>query len=466
MKARYWFGLSLVALAGAGAGYCAIQPTFHPATEEQLRKTLPPDVLRDKPPDIAAEGRFNQIASLGNGLEQPKLDGQDVMTNREEIHRQNGPLLRMTEALLEQGPLRVTPSSAGTYEGFPQVAALKALVKAFSYEAVYDGENHDGRKCADALIDGLRLSDAAMNTDGRVIDILVAVACKAIAMKVTATSVRKGYLDSEELKRVLAAIPPTTPSNPQLADALRHEWRDAIFAKDTGLLSISNQGRKAVTDGEGHGMVGNFDALETAKGFAGLYFIEISNAMLPWTKQDPGISKYADLAKELPQDPDAEYGDSPDQAKKPSKLAYEVRMNRIPNSLGKNLIAIVANTGFGSLSVSTSTNAELVRTLIAVQLYRNDHDGKAPASLQELVSQHYLPSLPIDRFCEKPLHYDLRPGVIYSVGSNLVDDHAGFDNEAQPNQLDFGYYLIPPKPKVSAVPGGPPGSFLSKPGKK
>ena len=69
----------------------------------------------------------------------------------------------------------------------------------------------------------------------------------------------------------------------------------------------------------------------------------------------------------------------------------------------------------------------LAAAALAVKWYQADHDGKPPATLEELVPK-YLPAAPADPFAPggKPLRYaaEAKRLVVYSVGENGVDDGA------------------------------------------
>jgi hypothetical protein len=73
-----------------------------------------------------------------------------------------------------------------------------------------------------------------------------------------------------------------------------------------------------------------------------------------------------------------------------------------------------------------TADRRLAATALALRLYAAEHDGKFPATLDELVPK-YLPSVPNDPFAAggKPLRFSLSdPGApgIYSVGEDGIDD--------------------------------------------
>jgi hypothetical protein len=76
------------------------------------------------------------------------------------------------------------------------------------------------------------------------------------------------------------------------------------------------------------------------------------------------------------------------------------------------------------VSYSGAARSRLAVLALAIHLYAVDHDGKLPASLDELTPR-YLPAVPVDPLSGQPLHYI--PGgnapCVYSVGDDGVDDH-------------------------------------------
>ena len=96
----------------------------------------------------------------------------------------------------------------------------------------------------------------------------------------------------------------------------------------------------------------------------------------------------------------------------------------------------------------TRQQRRMTAVSLAAQLYRADHGGTWPASLQELVPK-YLPAVPADPFDPggAPLRYLLARGalpgggdrpVVYSVGDNGRDDTP--DAKALPPEPHFGWY--------------------------
>jgi hypothetical protein len=108
--------------------------------------------------------------------------------------------------------------------------------------------------------------------------------------------------------------------------------------------------------------------------------------------------------------------------------------------------------------------AHLAATILAVRLYRLDHHGEFPRTLDTLVPK-YLPSVPVDPFKSDGgrIGY-LGPAVathplVYSIGDDGVDDTArlpttspsepmnGWENRTADQWRDLTRWAPPPKPK-------------------
>ena len=68
-----------------------------------------------------------------------------------------------------------------------------------------------------------------------------------------------------------------------------------------------------------------------------------------------------------------------------------------------------------------AADREMMRCGVAVARYRRAHDRAWPGSLAELVPD-FLPSVPADPYDGKPVRYDAKRHLLWSVGSDLRDD--------------------------------------------
>ncbi|HEU4431668.1 MAG TPA: hypothetical protein VFT98_23120, partial [Myxococcota bacterium] len=92
-----------------------------------------------------------------------------------------------------------------------------------------------------------------------------------------------------------------------------------------------------------------------------------------------------------------------------------------PNALGLRYVA-AAQVGarFAVTRCEYDTHVEMTRAALAVRAFERDRGG-APPSLAALVPA-YLDSAPIDGFSGATLRFDRPRRVVYSIGSDQIDD--------------------------------------------
>jgi hypothetical protein len=96
-------------------------------------------------------------------------------------------------------------------------------------------------------------------------------------------------------------------------------------------------------------------------------------------------------------------------------------MNVSGNRIGWILYCITVPTGdeINERHAIFRASMELLRVRIALERFRFE-SGDWPADLAELVPD-FLPAVPADPMDGKPLRYSRQSGVIYSVGTNFID---------------------------------------------
>ncbi len=95
------------------------------------------------------------------------------------------------------------------------------------------------------------------------------------------------------------------------------------------------------------------------------------------------------------------------------------------NYIGEELLTMIGSTAHqltSSNHYSILLKNRTLHLLVALRSYSNDHGKELPKDLTELVPT-YLSSIPLDPFAEKPLLYSKKNKLIWSIGSDLVDDH-------------------------------------------
>lgn len=93
------------------------------------------------------------------------------------------------------------------------------------------------------------------------------------------------------------------------------------------------------------------------------------------------------------------------------------------NSLGESMVMGAMKT-YAHIMPGIAMNQSargMISVAVALKRWQLERGPKLPERLQQLVP-HYLPSVPVDYMDGKPLRYDRQQRIIYSVGSDLIDD--------------------------------------------
>ena len=97
---------------------------------------------------------------------------------------------------------------------------------------------------------------------------------------------------------------------------------------------------------------------------------------------------------------------------------------------------VIRKQTFGVMAIMTrqedvvDSRRTMGRILVATARYRLDHDGKLPPDLVALVPA-YLPAMPLDAVDGKPIRYDARTGMLWSVGLDGVDAPGESDHSSR-----------------------------------
>lgn len=121
----------------------------------------------------------------------------------------------------------------------------------------------------------------------------------------------------------------------------------------------------------------------------------------------------------------------------------------LANPLGRFLVAMLfpAYDGANVRAIHSRMNPEATATVLALQWYRSDHNGRYPETLEELIPD-YLPRLPMDRYNPgAPLRYmaDADTFRLYSIGPNKQDNggmHNYYDFDTDREQSDLIFWPL------------------------
>ena len=110
------------------------------------------------------------------------------------------------------------------------------------------------------------------------------------------------------------------------------------------------------------------------------------------------------------------------------RIQVERDLAKIENPLGKMMTFLIIPVSFTLTRqpVSLATARETTRTLLAIRIYERRNET-LPRSLERLVENGILKSVPVDPYSEKPLLYSRQKRLIWSVGEDDID-HGGDGN--------------------------------------
>jgi hypothetical protein len=123
-----------------------------------------------------------------------------------------------------------------------------------------------------------------------------------------------------------------------------------------------------------------------------------------------------------------------------------IRMNMVklfvhPNSAGKLAVylSISPLNGLIRHTLKSTAKPRLTKLLLALRKYQSEK-GHLPDSLNKLVPE-YLPAIPLDPFSDKPLIWNLKKRVVYSVGQDRIDNGGMIHLKSSKKGSDIGVKL-------------------------
>lgn len=434
-----WVWLWVLAGIGllAAAVWKSTQPTIQGAPIAEIRAVLPRELLTEPtPPDRAAEHRFQEVESIALRLDANEVlqvcelatkqtgvaSGRDDGLRRRihSIFQANPGILQRLRSLLKRGPLaypqdRSTEAALDEFRVFAFTRLLTAGVLTYAHQDQFQAS-------IDMLDLTTLLDDRLMASGGTTLSYETLLVAEAQAIATVASVVMTPGIPASSCRHILAALRPSPYPDEYLANAIRRDF-DLIELpclpdpkSERAMIALgipARQRSEAISR-----MVGNYDAIETAKALGIATVVEIKNARRPISEFDESAHRM--LARlEIPDRPNTTGKAGPLKAL--LDRAYVLKMNRIPNSLGRQcfLFGSHALSLFERISDGWRTTRDLVRISLAARIYRGDHGGRLPPT-----TDGFLPLLgawPKDPYNGKPMVYRPDRAIAYSVGPGLVD---------------------------------------------
>jgi hypothetical protein len=429
-----FYGALTIAVAALGIVCWAARPTWRPATDAEVRSVLNPLLLEATPSDPAARRRFREVSdtvqALGLADFTVALNVSPAPKRPEMVRdfvRRCRPQLRRLAVLSGEGPLE-GPPPARNRQDLPLVTVRVYGLPCLAQIAEARARDGNAEEAGELLALAARLFnrlDAASQTLGA--HVMASSERRRFEIEVGRSLPRYGEI---ELGKLAAELHGEMADDPALRRVFRNEFQTyllpvlsdpgAYFRReypnedpDRLLSSLVWTGKEDAP--------GNYEAVPSAQEADRVVGGMLENLRRPWAKQDPRPSTYHfALGKRVP--PPTSPGKT-GLRQWWARLSDRVEMRRVPNSIGAILVhrltlspnPIVAESFFDR------TRREGFRAKIALRRYQLRHHRRAP-SLQALVDEGFLNSLPSDFFGNGPLHYDASRGVLWSVGTNGRDD--------------------------------------------
>ena len=172
--------------------------------------------------------------------------------------------------------------------------------------------------------------------------------------------------------------------------------------------------------------------------------VQIQNAALPYPFRISARKMIEDLRIGWPPSiyGEGQSGHGPVSSEEYERAAADLK--NVENPLGRLLISTMLLTDEKIDASSFRRQAEFAvcKLEMALRLFATDHRGELPQKLSELVDGKYLESVPIDPFSDKPLRFDAKRRIIWSVGPNMIDE-GGAGIQKMDFKKDFRWEIPP-----------------------
>lgn len=346
---------------------------------------------------VRATKQLSREKDAGDALPIAEKPAKMTKTQRTALVRENAPALATLRSglALEYGE----PPARSFTDLFPYLAGYRSLTRMLVVEGNSKKEAGDMSGAASSYLDAVQFGGHVAN-GGPLIHRLVSLACEAIGRKALWQSIQQ--LDAPTAKAATRRMETISARHIPLARTFEEEKYLAqssmleLFRNPTALKEAYAQ-----TDSDSD----NDSAEHAANKYAAANFM-----YLIWSKQTiiDNNTRYMD---ELCRQAALPYA-----ARKPIPVPSDIL----------NAILLPVFGGAQIKDVTTQTEDALLTTALALQAYKKEHQGTAPATLNDLAGA-YLSQVPNDPFSvdgKTPLrYYRTEHGfTLYSVGPDGKDD--------------------------------------------
>jgi hypothetical protein len=441
-------GFGGFAMFGAG-GFLGFRPTWNTATPSEIDRVIDPELRRPIAVFPDRRARYDRLIALLKEIDYSMIrrpghsvwSTVSVTTAGPEFEVRNEKALAKLDALLEEGPVQGPVPHVLFDSRFREVARYKEVIRALVASA--QGHADAGRVplCVKAMDRANRLANRAYEGSQCVYDLLLGEAMRSTVASGACVLAENGKLSADGLKQVLAVLGPPPKDSKRLRECVRNEFQGYVYPLLPNPEVILRGNRNATlglfepSKDLSDYIVGNYDAVETARDTSQVYMACLQNLDRKPLLMDLTAEQHAgELAGELPEDAS---GPGDTLRNRWEGFRYRYQMSRIPNSFGRSLYtSFLGSQILWECRGRDETVGQLVRTELALTIYDREHK-RLPTKLSELVSDGLLASMPTDPFDGEPLRYDPVKRRIWSVGRDLKDDHGRNNGFRRPLADDF-----------------------------
>lgn len=292
------------------------------------------------------------------------------------------------------------------------LSVFRRGIRTLTARARYELAEHQDFEAAVRDIEAvLRLSDG-MADDGNLLRLLVAMACRSLALEEIQYWPEEFSLTSIQLERLVRLL------NEHPFDG-RTSWKQAMHGEMRLARTLLDAIYARTPDGNGFQVLADAQAAEPRSWALGAL-----NLLSPLFEDLRGaeslvvrLDEQIDGLSELPLQELRRLGDAATIEFRPVLgAAWQYKLCLPSNLAGTSLRSLV-------LGLVTQVRGDLSATVIALERYRLDQ-GHYPAQLS-LLAPKYVPETPMDLFADSPLRYrldEINGYLLYSVGEDEQDN--------------------------------------------
>ena len=412
-------GLVLVGMIGVTLFLRSLPDDIAPVDDSDLRRpteTLPSD-----------QNAFTDYSAAGQALQYPDdrdrfnriLDGEEWdKTYIASVLASNAHCF----ADVKRGNVKercLVPRVTSHDALMPHAAKWRSIARLFVLKAKFAARESKPDEALGAISDLLRFASLCEADAGSLIEHLVAVSMRDMALGAARSIVRSGVLDTVHLARLDGVLQSNSPSTHGLVLAWQTEYE--VFAN---LVDSLAAGETLLDQDESSG------SLSWLQQRGATYFLHPNR-----TKRDMAMF-YTELIDQVSnayaQTQLTDVDDFVMSKKRAVDTARGLGKFRVPNPIGTILYAMLIPSSQGVMKRKCNSQVSHRATVILAALHTfRKRNGHFPLTLEGLVPE-ILAEIPLDPYDGRQMRYSHAKGIVYSVGEDLRD--SGGSTELLPHK--------------------------------